>query len=108
MSSRFATEEQMKRVVDFKGAREYHLQKDRSKKDKRRSLPEAISEYVHDGDIMCESGFGYVRSPLQAYHEIIRQRKKDLIGMGAPMTNFSYLMTLGVANGIHMSYMAWK
>lgn len=105
MSSRFATEEQLKRVVDFKGAREYHLQKGRSKKDKRMSLPEAISEYVHDGDIMCESGFGYVRSPLQAYHEIIRQRKKDLVGMGAPMTNFSYLMTLGCVNGIHMSYM---
>lgn len=105
MSNRWATDEQIKRVVDFKGAREYHLQKDRSKNDKRMSLPEAISEYVHDGDIMSESAFGYVRTPLQAYHEIIRQKKRNMIGMGAPMTNFSYLMTLGCVNAIHMSYM---
>lgn len=105
MANPYISDEQMSRLVDFKGAREYHLHKDRSKKDKRISLNEAVSEYVHDGDIMTETAFGYVRAPLQAYHEIIRQKKKNMIGMGAPMTNFSYLMTLGCVNAIHMSYM---
>ncbi|HWQ75868.1 MAG TPA: CoA-transferase [Syntrophomonas sp.] len=105
MANSHASEEQIKRLVDFKGAREYHLHKNRTKRDKRISLTEAIAEYVHDGDILAETGFGYVRSPLQSYYEIMRQNKKNLIGIGSPMTNCSYLMTYGCVDAIHMSYM---
>ncbi len=104
MSYRYATEEQMNRLVDYRGAREFHLQKDRSKKDKRMSLNEAIAKYVQDGDILAETGFSYVRSPIQAYFEIIRQKKKDMIGIGSPMSNCSYLMAFDCVKAIHLSY----
>lgn len=100
----YATEEQINRLVDYKSARQYHLQKNRAKVDKRLSLSEAICEYVHDGDILAETGFSYVRAPLQSYFEIIRQKKKNLIGIGSPMSNCSYLMAFDVVKGIHLSY----
>ncbi|MDD2373559.1 MAG: hypothetical protein PHF03_08300, partial [Syntrophomonadaceae bacterium] len=87
MGYQYVTEEQMQRLVDFKGAREYHLNKKRDKVDKRMSLNEAIAKYVEDGDIFAETGFAYVRAPLQAYFEMIRQKKKDLVGIGSPMSN---------------------
>lgn len=104
MEFMYATEEQFNRLIDFKGAREYHLNKDRKKKDKRMSLSEAISEYVKDGDILAETGFSYVRSPIQAYFEIIRQGKKNMVSIGSPMSNSSYLMTMGCVYAIHLSY----
>ncbi|MDD3898241.1 MAG: CoA-transferase [Syntrophomonadaceae bacterium] len=104
MGYQYVTEEQMQRLVDFKGAREYHLNKKRDKVDKRMSLNEAIAKYVEDGDIFAETGFAYVRAPLQAYFEMIRQKKKDLVGIGSPMSNCSYLMALGLMKAIHLSY----
>lgn len=104
MSYMYATEEQVNRLVDFKSAREFHLQKDRSKRDKRMSLNEAIAAFVQDGDILAETGFSYVRSPIQAYFEIIRQKKKNMVSIGSPMSNTSYLMAFDVVKGIHLSY----
>lgn len=104
MSYMFATEEQMNRLVDYKAAREFHLQKDRSKRDKRMSLNEAIAAYVQDGDILAETGFSYVRSPIQAYFEILRQKKKDMVAIGSPMSNTSYLMAFDCVKAIHLSY----
>lgn len=104
MSYRYATDEQMKRLVDYNGAREFHLQKDRSKKDKRMSLSEAIATYVDDGDILAETGFSYVRSPVQAYFEMLRQKKKNMVSIGSPMSNTSYLMAFDVVKAIHLSY----
>lgn len=98
------TEEEMRHLVDFKDAREYHLRKDRRKRDKRMSLSEAISEFVHDGDIFAETGFSYVRGPIQAYFEILRQKKKNMISLGSPMSNTSYLMTFGCVKALHLSY----
>jgi 3-oxoacid CoA-transferase subunit A/glutaconate CoA-transferase subunit A len=40
MAHLYTSDEQMDRLVDFKGAREYHLKKDRRKKDKRMPLKE--------------------------------------------------------------------
>lgn len=94
----------LQRLIDFKGAREYHLSKDRTKRDKRLSLSEAIAEYVQDGDIFAETGFSYVRSPIQAYFEIVRQQKKHLKGIGSPMSNVSYFISRGCMDGIHLSY----
>ncbi len=100
----FATQEQMDRLVDFKGAREFHLAKDRRKRDKRMSLTEAIGQFVQDGDIFAETGFSYVRSPIQAYFEMLRQKKKNMIGIGSPMSNCSYMMSFNMLAGIHLSY----
>jgi len=104
MSFLYATEAQFQRLVDFEGARRHHLEKDRTKKDKRMPLAEALDRYVKDGDILAETGFSYVRAPLQAYYEIMRQGKKDLVGIGSPMSNCSFFMSTGCMNAIHHSY----
>jgi glutaconate CoA-transferase subunit A len=57
--------------------------------NKRRSLAEAIGEHVHDGDAIAlglalESGI-----PFAAVHEIIRQRRKDLILIG-PISDMAF------------------
>lgn len=98
------SEEEMRHLVDFQDAREHHLRKDRRKRDKRMSLSDAIAEYVKDGDIFAETGFSYVRSPIQAYFEILRQKKKNMISIGSPMSNTSYLMTFGAVKALHLSY----
>lgn len=41
------------------------------------SLPDAIAEYVHDGDALALEGFTHL-IPFAAGHEIIRQHKRDL------------------------------
>ena len=92
------------RLVDFESAREAHLKKDHAKKDKRMSLKEAISTFVQDGDIMTDGGFAYVRTPHQAFHEIIRQGKKNLQMIGAPNTNQSFQIVYGCVGYSHNSY----
>lgn len=104
MGYRYITDDQLNRLVDFQGAREFHLHKDRAKRDKRMSLSEAVGQFVQDGDIFAETGFAYVRAPLQAYFEMIRQGKKNLVSIGSPMSNTSYLMALGLVYAIHLSY----
>jgi glutaconate CoA-transferase, subunit A len=57
--------------------------------DKRRSLGEAITEQVHDGDsialgLALESGI-----PFAAVHEIIRQRRRDLTLIG-PISDMAF------------------
>ncbi|HWQ76965.1 MAG TPA: CoA-transferase [Syntrophomonas sp.] len=104
MAYLYTSDEQIHRLVDFKGARAYHLQKDRRKRDKRMPLKEAIDQFVQDGDIFAETGFSYVRSPVQAYFEIVRQQKKNLTGIGSPMSNCSYFMSRGCMTGLHLSY----
>ncbi len=92
------------RLVDFESARKAHLNKEHSKVDKRMSLKEAIAEYVTDGDILSDAGFSYVRTPLQAYFEIMRQEKKGLHAIGAPNTNQSYMINFGTVAYSHNSY----
>ena len=41
------------------------------------TLQKAISEYVHDGDVVYAAGFTHL-IPFAAGHEIIRQKKRDL------------------------------
>jgi glutaconate CoA-transferase subunit A len=46
-------------------------------KDKALSMREAVSRYVHDGDVVAIEGFTHA-IPTAAGHEIIRQGRKDL------------------------------
>ncbi len=92
------------RLVDFGSAREAHLRKDHAKRDKRLSMKEAIAEFVRDGDIATDAGFAYVRTPHQAYFEIIRQSKRDLHFIGSPNTNHSYMINYEVCKYSHNSY----
>ncbi|AGL00848.1 CoA transferase subunit A [Desulfoscipio gibsoniae] len=59
-------------------AREILVNKDKSKKDKRMGLAEAINTFVKDGYNIGIAGFVNSRQPVAAIHEIIRQKKKDL------------------------------
>lgn len=92
------------RLVDYRSAREAHLKKDHSQRDKRMSLSEAVAEFVQDGDIWADSGFSYVKSALQGWWEIIRQGKKDLQAIGSPNTNQTYGVIYGTTKYCHMSY----
>lgn len=104
MGSQYTNQDHFKRLIDYRDAREFHLQKDRRKRDKRMSLTEAVAKFVQDGDIFAETGFSYVRSPIQAYFEVVRQQKKNLTGIGSPMSNTSYFMARGCMTGLHLSY----
>jgi acyl CoA:acetate/3-ketoacid CoA transferase alpha subunit len=92
------------RLLDYDSAREAHAKKDHTAKDKRISLKEAIKEYVKDGDISTDSGFAYVRTPIAAYLEIMRQGIKNLQVIGSPNTNQSYMMNNGTVSHTHWSY----
>ncbi|NPU83106.1 MAG: CoA transferase subunit A [Syntrophaceae bacterium] len=91
-------------LVDIESARKAHLRKDHAKRDKRMSIREAVAEFVQDGDIATDSGFAYVRTPHQAYFEMMRQGKKRLHFIGSPNTNQSYLINYGVCAYSHNSY----
>lgn len=92
------------RLVDFESAREAHLKKERAKKDKRMTMGEAVATFVQDGDILTDGGFSYVRTAHQAFHEVIRQGKKNLQMIGAPNTNQSFFITYGLVKYSHSSY----
>ena len=92
------------RLVDSESAREAHLKKDHAKVDKRMTLTEAIANYVADGDCMTDSGFAYVRTPHQAFWEIMRQGKKNLQCIAAPNTNHSFLIFNNNCDYSHNSY----
>jgi glutaconate CoA-transferase, subunit A len=59
-------------------AREALVSKDKSKKDKRMTLKEAVSRFVKPGDNVGIGGFVNVRQPIAICHEMVRQGFKDL------------------------------
>ena len=91
-------------LVDFESARAAHLKKEHGKKDKRMTIGEAVDTYVKDGDIITDGGFSYVRTPHQAFNEVIRQGKKNLQMIGAPNTNQSFFIFYGSVGYSHNSY----
>jgi acyl CoA:acetate/3-ketoacid CoA transferase alpha subunit len=92
------------RLVDFESARAAHLKKEHAKKDKRMTIGEAVATYVKDGDILTDGGFSYVRTPHQAFFEVIRQGKKNLQMIGAPNTNQTFFICYGLVEYSHNSY----
>ncbi|MGI6065824.1 MAG: CoA transferase subunit A [Bacillota bacterium] len=59
-------------------AREYLANKDKSKRDKKMTLTEAVNKFVKDGANIGIGGFVNSRQPIAIIHEIIRQERKDL------------------------------
>lgn len=59
-------------------ARELLVNKDKSMRDKRMTLKEAVSKFVKSGDNVGIGGFVNVRQPIAICHEVIRQGFKDL------------------------------
>lgn len=59
-------------------ARKALVNKDKSKKDKRMTLKEAVSKFIKNGDNVGIGGFVNLRQPMASCHEMIRQGRKDL------------------------------
>jgi glutaconate CoA-transferase subunit A len=68
-------------------------------------LSEAIKQYVCDGDLVYAAGFTHL-IPFAAGHEIIRQRKKDLIlARATPDLIYDQVVAAGCAKKVIFSYM---
>lgn len=69
------------------------------------SLREAIDQFVMDGDIIYAAGFTHL-IPFAAGHEIIRQRKKELVlARATPDLIYDQLVAAGCARKVIFSYM---
>ncbi len=72
---------------------------------KLKSLSEAITQYVHDGDTVYAAGFTHL-IPFAAGHEIIRQGKKDLtLARATPDLIYDQMVAAGCAKKVIFSYM---
>ncbi|BHH82250.1 CoA transferase subunit A [Desulforhopalus sp. 52FAK] len=59
-------------------AREVLVNKDKSMRDKRMSLKEAVSRFIKDNDNVAIGGFVNIRQPIAITHEMIRHGFRDL------------------------------
>jgi glutaconate CoA-transferase subunit A len=68
-------------------------------------LSEAIANLVHDGDTIYAAGFTHL-IPFAAGHEIIRQRKRDLVlARATPDLIYDQMTAAGCARKVIFSYM---
>jgi len=68
------------------------------------SLQEAIQTFVHDGDLVYAAGFTHL-IPFAAGHEIIRQKRKDLIlARATPDLIYDQMIAAGCARKVVFSY----
>jgi len=69
------------------------------------SLSDAIAIYVSDGDTVYAAGFTHL-IPFAAGHEIIRQRKRDLVlARATPDLIYDQMVAAGCARKVIFSYM---
>ena len=76
-------------------AREFFRHKNRAMVSKVMSVREAVEKFVHDGDYLAIGGFGANRIPTAICHEIVRQRKKNLIFAGHTSTHDFQILAAG-------------
>jgi glutaconate CoA-transferase subunit A len=76
-------------------ARAFFAQKSRAMTDKRMSVSEAVSLFIHDGDYVASGGFGGVRIATAILHEIVRQHKTKLGLSGHTATHDFQILTAG-------------
>jgi glutaconate CoA-transferase subunit A len=68
-------------------------------------LSGAISQFVHDGDTVYAAGFTHL-IPFAAGHEIIRQRKRNLVlARATPDLIYDQMVAAGCARKVIFSYM---
>lgn len=73
--------------------------------DKLMSLSEAVARFVQDGDLVYVAGFTHM-IPFAAGHEIIRQRRKNLVlARATPDLIYDQMVAAGCARKIIFSYM---
>lgn len=68
------------------------------------TLQQAIAEHVHDGDCVYAAGFTHL-IPFAAGHEIIRQKKRDLVlARATPDLIYDMMTAAGCARKVIFSY----
>src|SRR3970282_983597 len=71
---------------------------------KQMPLSEAIAKFVSDGDTVYAAGFTHL-IPFAAGHEIIRQRKRDLVlARATPDLIYEHMVAAGCARKLIFSY----
>ena len=76
-------------------AREHFRKKDRALKDKVMSVKDAVTRFIGDGTYFAAGGFGGVRIPTAALHEIVRQQRKHLGFCGHCATHTFEILAAG-------------
>ncbi len=90
---------------DPDNAREFFRKKSRKMVDKVMSLKDAIARFVHDGDYLAIGGFGAIRTPIAACHEIVRQGRKNMGFAGHTSTHDFEVLSAGeVFNRVDIAY----
>jgi glutaconate CoA-transferase subunit A len=84
---------------DPDAARAAFAKQPRALVDKRTTVPEAVSKFVHDGDYLAIGGFGVNRIPTAVVHEILRQKKQNLSLAGHTSTHDFQLLCAGNLTG---------
>ncbi len=80
---------------DVNAAREYFRDKSRAMIDKRMTVAEAVSRFIHPGDYVGSGGFGGVRIATAILHEIVRQGLKGLGFAGHTATHDFQILAAG-------------
>lgn len=92
---------------DPDAARAFFRTKERRAVAKLMPLAEAVRTYVHDGDYLVIGGFGAVRAPMAAVHEIVRQGRKGMGFAGHTSTHDIQVLTVGaVYDRVDAAYVA--
>ena len=79
--------------------------KSRELKDKTMDVKEAVSRFVHDGDVIAIGGFGHVRIPMALIYEIIRQKKRNLALLAkTAVHDADMLIASGCVNKVEVAY----
>lgn len=84
---------------DVDAAREFFRTKEKGLVDKRMSVRDAVSKFVHDGDYLASGGFGCDRIATALLHEIVRQQKQDLSFAGHTATHDYQILCAGNQTG---------
>jgi glutaconate CoA-transferase, subunit A len=80
---------------DPDAARAHFHKKNRAMTRKVMNVSEAVAAFVHDGDYLAVGGFGGVRIPTAALHEIVRRNIKHLGFAGHTATHDFQILAAG-------------
>lgn len=87
------------RLPDPDEARAAFGRKNKGLVDKRMSVSQAVTEFVHDGDYLASGGFGGDRIASALLHEIVRQKTQDLSFAGHTATHDFQILCAGNQTG---------
>ena len=79
--------------------------KSRELKNKVISANEAVSKFIKDGDYIASGGFGGIRVSMAVVHEIVRQKKRNLVMAGkTAVHDLDILVSSGCVNKVEVAY----